>query len=97
MNPHQLLRTALLLGLFVTSAGGYALLWGAGRLHANRILAAAGYACYGAQWMIAAILWTSSSLGLPWKLLLAASAAACSFIPRVSLHYVRELEERTEG
>ncbi len=97
MNPHQLLRTAVLLGLFVTLAGGYALLWGAGRLHANRLLAAAGYACYGAQWLIAAMLWSGSELGLPWKLLLAASAAACSLIPRVSLHYVRQLEESTEG
>ncbi len=97
MNPHQLLRTAMLLGLFVTLAGGYALLWGAGRLHASRLLAGAGYLCYAAQWTIAAMLWIGSDLGLPWKLLLAASAAACSLIPRVSLHYVRQLEEPTEG
>ena len=97
MNPHQLLPTALLLGLFVTLAGGYALLWGAGRLHASRPLVAAGYLCYAAQWAIAAALCSGSELGLPWKLLLAASAAACSLIPRVSLHYVHELEQPIEG
>ncbi|CQR42948.1 MAG: hypothetical protein PHO64_12705 [Thiomonas sp.] len=97
MNPDELLRTAAMLGLFLTLAGGYALFWGAGRLHSNRLLAALGYACYGGQWAIAVTLWLTTSLGLPWKLLLAASAAVCSLIPWVSLHYVRELDESMEG
>lgn len=97
MNPDELLRTAVMLGLFLTLAGGYALLWGAGRLHSNRLLAALGYTCYGAQWAVVAALWLDTPLGLPWKLLLAAMAAACSLVPWVSLHYARELDESMGG
>ncbi len=97
MSPDGLLRTAAMLGLFLTLAGGYALLWGAGQLHTNRLLAALGYACYGAQWGVVVMLWLDTPLGIPWKLLLTASAAVCSVIPRVSLHYVQELDELMEG
>ncbi len=92
MKPEELLWTAVMLGLFLTLAGAYALFWVAGRLHSKRTLAGLGYACYGGQWAVAVMLWLTSSLTLPWKLLLTASAVLCSIIPWISLHYLEQLE-----
>ena len=97
MTPDQLLRTAGLLGLFLTLAGCYALLWGAGRLHGSRVLAGIAYLSYAAQWATALALWVATPLALPWKVLLAASAAVCSLIPRLSLRYVQDLHESNQG
>ena len=93
MNAQAVLSTALLLGMFVIFAGFYALLYAAGRIRGNSLLTAAGYLCYASQIFTVVLLWLSTPLGLPWKILMSGTAAVCSFIPKLSWRYIQSLHE----
>lgn len=93
MNAETVLPTAGLLGLFVIFAGFYALFYAAGRMQGNSLFTAAGYLCYASQIFTVVLLWSSTPLSLPWKILMAGAAVVCSFIPKLSWRYIRLLHE----
>lgn len=81
MSPADLIFTAVLLGVFVASGGAYGILYAAAQLRGSAPLARAARGCYVLQLLIALDVCVSSPLALPWKVFLAASAAAYGFIP----------------
>jgi hypothetical protein len=81
MMHADLFTTAVLLGLFVAAGGAYGILFAAAMLHGNTALRRAGVACYALQLLLALAVCAGSPLAVPWKLFLAASAAAYGLIP----------------
>lgn len=77
----DLFATALLLGLFVAAGGAYGILFGAAMLRGSAALRRGASACYALQLLLAFTVCAASPLALPWKLFLAASAAAYGCIP----------------
>jgi hypothetical protein len=77
----DLFVTAVLLGLFVALGGAYGILYGAALLRGSAPLVRAARACYAAQLLVAFAVCFDSPLAVPWKLFVAASAAAYGFIP----------------
>ncbi len=96
MSPAQMVETAVLLGLFVSLAGIYGLLYGLGRLKRRRELILAGFASYALQCVVTvAVLLFTPLLGW-WKAFVALSCAIYLAIPPVvwrSLQALHRLEE----
>ena len=91
MTPQALLETAVLLGVFVSAGGAYACLYTLGRLHHRTGLIRASLACWFCALVCAAVLAVASPLGLGWKLLILASAAAYIVIPPITWRYLQRL------
>ncbi len=96
MSPAALIVTALLLGLFVLTGGGYGLLYCAGRLRHSRRLLASGYVCYGLQVLIVAVILAATPLTAGWKALVVLSGAAYAAIPPVTWRYLDRLHGNGE-
>lgn len=86
-----LLETALLLGLFVLLAGGYGVLYGAGKLARRRSILHAGFACYGLQCALAFIVLAFTPLTPFWKSFIGASTLAYLCIPPVTWRFLVRL------
>lgn len=91
MTPHQLVTTAVLLGLFVLAGGAYGGLYGAARLRYASGYLVAGYACYAAQALLVAAIVMATPLAPVWKFFIALSGAAYAFIPRFTWRYLERL------
>jgi ABC-type Na+ efflux pump permease subunit len=91
VTPLAVIATALLLGVFVLAGGGYGVLYGAGRMRRSRRLLSGGYACYGAQVLVVAVILAVTPLALGWKALVVLSALAYAFIPPVTWRYLERL------
>lgn len=96
MTPLGMVVTSLLLGLFVMLAGCYGVLFCVGRLCANRTVVFAAYTAYGMQVIVVAALVLLTSLGVWWKLLIAASCAVYLPIPPATWHYLENLHQLKE-
>lgn len=88
MTPESLLETAVLLGLFVLAAGGYAGLYSIGRLAARPALVRAGRACWGIALALALAVAFATPLDVGWKLLILASALVYAAIPPMTWRYL---------
>ena len=91
MTPQALLETAVLLGVFVSAGGAYACLYAMGRLRSRPGLIKASLACWLCALVCAAIIAVASPLGLGWKLLILANAAAYVVIPPITWRYLQRL------
>ena len=89
----QLLETALLLGLYVLLAGGYALIYTLAWMWHRSSIRIAAIALYGMHGLVASGIVFWAPLWLGWKLLLIASSLAILAIPTITLHHL----ERTHG
>jgi hypothetical protein len=81
MTYLDLFATAVLLGVFVAAGGAYGILYGAAMLRSSSALARSARVCYALQLLVALTVCVRSPLALPWKLFIAASAAAYGFLP----------------
>ncbi|WHZ18086.1 MAG: hypothetical protein OJF55_000235 [Rhodanobacteraceae bacterium] len=91
MTPVALLETAALLGLLVLAGGGYAGLYGLGRLRGRPTLVRAGTVCWVAAFAIALAIAVATPLDLGWKLLVLASAIVYAIIPPATWRYLEHL------
>ena len=88
MTPSGLLSTALLLGLYVLFAGGYALVYTLARFEGWHRVRGVAVAFFIAHCAIAAVLVIASALAPGWKVLLVASSAAIFAIPPFTWRYL---------
>ena len=93
MMQLRLLETALLLGLYVLLAGGYALAYTLAGLWNRPGFRSAAAALYGLHCLVAIGVLVWAPLGLGWKALLVVSSLAILAIPPVTGRYL----ERTHG
>jgi len=96
MSAAQLLETAALLGLFVSLAGAYGLLYGLGRLRQRRALIVAGFASYGLQCVVTIALLLLTPLLGGWKAFIALSCAIYLAIPPLTWRYLAALHRLEE-
>lgn len=93
MMQVQLLETALLLGLYVLLAGGYALAYTLASMWQRSDFRAAAFALYGLHCLVAAAVVFWAPLWLGWKVLLVASSLAIFAIPSITLRYLARTHE----
>jgi len=93
MTELHLLETALLLGLYVLLAGGYALTYTLASMWHRSGFRTAAITLYALHGLVAAGIIFWAPLWLGWKLLLVASSLAILAIPSITLRYL----ERTHG
>lgn len=91
MTPAALIETAVLLGLLVLAGGGYAGLYGYGRLRARPALVAAATACWIAALAIALAIAVVTPLETGWKWLVVVSAIVYAVIPPATWRYLERL------
>lgn len=96
MSPGEILKTALLLGAFVTCAGCYGVLYALGRIHRSRAIVIAAYVAYGAQCVMTGVLCADGELALGWKVVLTASCLAYFGIPPVTWRYLKRVHQTLE-
>lgn len=97
MNPSDLLLTAILMGLFVSTGGCWGLLYCLGQTRHSHVLQRAGQACYLLSLTLAISLSFFTPLEAKWKLLILASGIAYAFIPPITLRYLqRQHAEESE-
>lgn len=96
MSSLELLKTAALLGMLVLFGGGYGVLYAVGRLRGDRRWLGGGYACYGVQVLIAAVVVITTPLAVGWKSLIVFSVLAYLAIPPVTWRYL-ERTHHDEG
>jgi hypothetical protein len=96
MSAAGMLETAALLGLFVSLAGAYGVLYGLGRLQRRRALIVAGFASYALQCAVTiALLLLTPLLGW-WKAFVVLSCAIYFAIPPVTLRCLVALHRAEE-
>jgi hypothetical protein len=93
MIQYRLIETAMLLGLYVLLAGGYALSYTLAWMWHRSGFRTAAIVFYGLHVLIVASIVLWAPLWLGWKLLLVASSLAILAIPSITLRYL----ERTHG
>jgi branched-subunit amino acid ABC-type transport system permease component len=93
MMQLHLLETALLLGLYVLLAGGYALTYTLARMWHRPGFRTAAIAFYALHVLVVAGVVFWAPLWLGWKLLLVASSLAILAIPSVTLRYLERTHE----
>ena len=93
MNEIGLLQTALLLGLYVTLAGSYGLVYAIARLHQASVLHRISLIVYGLHGLTATaiIVWTPLHAG--WKGLIVASSVAFLAIPPITWRFLQRTHE----
>jgi len=93
MTRLSLLETALLLGVYVTLAGCYGLVYALARLQDVTILRRAAAIVYAlhALTAVAIVLWTP--LEIVWKGLIVASSVAFFAIPPITWRYLQRSHE----
>lgn len=96
MTPIEVITTAIGLALFVLAGGCYGGLYAAAMLRSSRQLMKAAYACYAAQLVLTALVWTLSPLATGWKVLILVSVIAYAWVPAVTWRYMQILH-RNEG
>ena len=97
MTPQGLLSTALLLGLYVLFAGGYALAYAWARFEGRHKVKGVSVTFFIAHCAVVAVIVVASALAPGWKLLLIASSIAIFAIPPFTWRYLERLHgpERT--
>lgn len=93
MTPALFLTTSILMGLFMTAGGVWALLYCVSRARHSRRIMRAALGFYGLAVLLAICLALFTPLELKWKLLLLASGVAYAFIPPITLRYLETLHE----
>jgi hypothetical protein len=93
MNEIPLLPSALLLGLYVTLAGGYGLAYTIARLQNAIAFRQASFVLYGLHGLtaLAIVAWTPLQVG--WKGLIVASSAAFLAIPPITWRFLQRTHE----
>jgi len=93
MSQINLLQSALLLGVYVTLAGGYGLLYTVARLQHAIALQQISFALYGLHGLaaIALVGWTPLQMG--WKGLVIVSSAAFLAIPPITWRFLQRTHE----
>jgi hypothetical protein len=93
MMQVHLLETALLLGLYVLLAGGYALAYTLAWMWHRSEVRTIALALYGLHCLVALAVVVWAPLWFGWKLLLVASSAAIFAIPSITLRYLVRTHE----
>lgn len=93
MTPIALVTTSILLGVFVLAGGGYGGLYGAGRLTMQRRYLIAGYACYGAQILLVAVILLVTPLAPIWKFFMAISSVIYAVVPPLTWRYLEQIHK----
>lgn len=97
MTPVLFLETAILMGLFVTAGGLWALFYCLGKLRADKGLLWLSVAAYAVALALALALVALTPLHAKWKALILASGFAYAFIPPITLHFLERLHATSEA
>ncbi len=89
----ELLKTGLLLGVFILLAGCYGMFYAVGRLTDRPSIQVAGFACYGLQCVIALTIVALSPLTGPWKLVVVVGTLGFLVIPPVTWRFIERTHE----
>jgi hypothetical protein len=96
MTPRAMIVTSLMLAAFVLAAGAYGFLYSLGLLWHDRRFVSAGRAAYAVLCAITVAIVALTPLGVPWKLLVAASCAIYFWIPPATWRYLVALHQGLE-
>lgn len=96
MTPVLFLTTAILMGLFMTCGGAWALLYCLGQTRGSRPLARLATVFYALALVLALVIAVATPLMLRWKLLIVFSGLAYAVIPPVTLRYLERLHAAWE-
>jgi hypothetical protein len=93
MSEIGLLQTALLLGLYLTLAGSYGLIYAIARLQGTSILYRISFILYGLHGLTAIAIIGLTPLQAGWKGLIVASSAAFLAIPPITWRFLQRTHE----
>ena len=93
MTPGMFLTTSVLMGLFMTAGGIWALLYCVSKAKRSPRIMRAALSFYGVAVLLAISLAAFTPLDMKWKVLLLASGLAYAFIPPITLRYLETLHE----
>lgn len=96
MTPELLIATTILMGLFVSAGGLWALCYCVGKTRASKPWLWAAVVAYLATAALAVAIAVVTPLDFKWKVLILVSGCAYAFIPPMTLHFLERLHVALE-